>query len=71
MRNILFINEPSHNWDLTEYYNFWEEFSNDSTTNIKMYRMSVPGGFLVVSRDTLNHTSSVNFVSEPTQDWFI
>ena len=52
---------------MDEYPKLWDEVYNDTTAGLHVYRLRVPGGFLVAVKSA--GTTSVTFVAEPGHNW--
>jgi len=52
---------------MDEFPKSWETVStNNSLTTL---RLRVPGGYLVIIRDSSNNSTNLSFVSEPSHNW--
>lgn len=56
---------------MDEYPITWEEVSTDTAAGITTQRLKVPGGWLVMTRDTLYGTSTVTFIANPDGNWVL
>ena len=52
---------------MDEFPTTWETVSTNSSLTTS--RLRVPGGFLVIIRDSTNSSTNVMFVSEPSHNW--
>ena len=56
---------------MDEFPQNWELVSTDTSAGITTYRLRVPGGFLVIIRNTSNGNETSEFVAEPNHKWVI
>jgi len=69
--NIEFIPDPTQVWTTEDYDKAWTELTEADEANVQVFRMTMPGGFLVLTRDFNTRTTNLKFISKPDHSWNI